>query len=132
MAVIFFFGFGFAALRNGGAIWASVTFSVAIISFSVAVIGAWSRKEKDRMSWRGFAIAAGVALSIWILTPHGMGSSQGPPRPLLFYLQPYVQPDATGGAKFIYFIQIATSLEIILLGLVGAFVGHFLALRESA
>jgi hypothetical protein len=131
MAVVFYFGIGFAALRNGGAIWASATFSVAIISFSVALIGACSHKGKARMSWGGFAIAAGVALTIWIITPHGVGSSQGPPRPLLFHLQPYVNPGAAGGSEFIYFSQIAKSLDIILLGLVGALVGHFLALKED-
>jgi hypothetical protein len=37
MAIVLFLGFGFAALRNADAFWASVTFSLAIISVSVAL-----------------------------------------------------------------------------------------------
>lgn len=39
MAIVLFIGFGFAALRNANALWTSATFSLAILTVSVALAG---------------------------------------------------------------------------------------------
>jgi hypothetical protein len=120
MAVVLFVGFGFAALRNANAFWSSATFSLAIITVSVAFVGACARKEGTRMSWAGFATAGGICLAIWLLTPTTVGSLNGPPRSLLYGLQGYLNPSASGGGPFIAYVQINNSLDVILLGLIGA------------
>ena len=61
MAVVLFIGFGFAALRNANGLWASATFSLAILTVSVAVAGACSRQGRARMPWAGFAVAGGLS-----------------------------------------------------------------------
>lgn len=129
MAVVLYFGFGFAALRNANAFWASATFSLAIISVSVALAGAYARKENDRMCWAGFATAGGARLAIWFLSPENVASLNGPPRPLLHQLQPYINPMASGGVDYIAYVQTCNSLDVILLGFVAAAMGHFVAAK---
>ena len=58
MAVILYVGFAFAALRNANDIWASATFSLAVVLVAVACAGAYARREKGYVSWAGFATAA--------------------------------------------------------------------------
>jgi hypothetical protein len=73
MAVVLFIGFGFAALRNADALWASAAFSLAILTVSVALAGACSRREAARMPWAGFAVAGGLRLVIWLSTSSTIG-----------------------------------------------------------
>jgi hypothetical protein len=127
MAVVVLVAFGFAALRNANAIWAGATFSLAIISVSVAFGGACARKEGARMPWAGFATAGGIRLAIWLSTPGTVGSLNGPPRPLLYGLQGYLNPSASGGGPFIAYVQISNSLNVIVLGLIAAVLCRFLA-----
>ena len=68
MVIVLFVGFGFAALHNANAFWAAATFSMAIISVSVAFMGACARKEGARMPWAGFATTGGIRLAIWLST----------------------------------------------------------------
>jgi hypothetical protein len=89
MAIVLYCGFGFAALRNANAFWASATFSLAIITVSVALAGAYARKE-GRTSWAGFATAGGVRLVIWLSTSGTVGLIYGPPRPLLCELLEHI------------------------------------------
>ena len=130
MAIVLYFGFGFAALRNADAVWASVTFSLAIITVSVALAGAFARKEEARMSWAGFAAAGGARLVIWISTPQTVGFLNGPPKTLLYNLQASINPMASAGGPLIAYTQICNSLDVILLGLVGAALGHLLAAKK--
>ncbi len=124
MAIILYAGFAFAALRNANAIWASATFSVAVVLVSVACAGAYTRKGTDRTSWTGFAAAGGIRLVVWLLSTDTIN---GPPRPLLYLLRAYID---YSGPYYLY-IQVCNSLDIILLGMVGAAIGHFVAAKED-
>ena len=131
MAVVLLVGFGFAALRNANPSWASATFSLAILAVSVALAGACSRKEGARMPWAGFAVAGGLSLVIWLCTSSTIGFVNGPPHPLLYRLQPYINPGASGGGPFIAYTQIAHSLDVVLLGGLGAIMGRLLAAKDE-
>ena len=131
MAVVFYVGFGIAALRNATAFWASATFSVAIISVSVAIAAAYAGEAKSRVTWAGFASAGGARLLIWLLTGQTIGSLYGPPRSLLHEFQPYINPTASGGAPYIAYTQICNSLDVILLGLMGAVISHLLTADDG-
>jgi glycerol uptake facilitator-like aquaporin len=123
MGIIFLMGFSFAALRNADRAWASASFSLAIVSVSVALAGALSRKGGARAPWSGFAFAGGASLLIRVLTAETVGSQNGPPRPILFIFQEHINPQASGGLALIAYTQTCNSLEAILLGLVGAVAG---------
>jgi hypothetical protein len=131
MAIIFYFGFGFAALRIGGAIWASLTFDLAIIAIAAAIVGAYAQKDKGRMTCAGFATAGAIRLAVWTFAHATVGSLYGPPHPFLYHLQEYINPMATGGGPLIWYSQIATSLDVLLVGLVGGLVGHFIAVKKD-
>jgi hypothetical protein len=131
MTIVLYVGFGFAALRNADAFWASATLSLAIVSVSVALAGAFARKNEARMSWAGFAFAGGACLVIWLSTSQTVGSLNGPPQPLLNRFQPFINPLASGGGAFIAFTQICHSLDVILLGLVGAALCRLLAVKND-
>jgi hypothetical protein len=83
------------------------------------------------MPWAGFAIAGGLCLVIWLSTSSIIGYLNGPPHPLLYTLQPYVNPAASGGGPFIAYTQISHSLDVILLGFLGAIIGRFLAPKDD-
>ena len=131
MALVFFVGVGFAALRNATPLWASAAYSLAIVSVSVAIVGAHARKGRARTPWAGFAIAGGASLVIRLLTHETVGSMNGPPRPLLYRLQGYINPMATGGGALIAYTQTCLALEAILLGLVGAVLGYLVAVEDD-
>jgi hypothetical protein len=131
MTFIFLLGFGFAALRNANPFWASASFSLAVIAVSVAVVGALARRGEARTSWAGFAIASGACLVIRISTHGTVGSLNGPPRPLLYALQQYVNPMASSGRELIAYAQTCLSLEVVLLGLAGAVLGHLVAVKDD-
>ena len=67
MTLILFVGLGFAALRNANPYWASGTLTLAIISILVALLGAFARTGKARMTWTGFAIFGWAYLLIDLL-----------------------------------------------------------------
>ena len=58
LAIVLFLGFGFAALRNADAFWASATYMLALLMVAVAPLGALTRKGRARMAWAGFAVFA--------------------------------------------------------------------------
>jgi hypothetical protein len=130
MAIVLYCGFGFAALRNANVFWAGATFDLAIITVSVALVGACVRKE-GRVAWAGFATAAGVRLVIWLSTPQTVGSLNGPPHSLFYGLQKYLNPMASGGIAFIAYTQICNSLDIVFLGFVAAALSRFLAMKAD-
>jgi hypothetical protein len=132
IAFVLFIGFGFAALRNADGLWASAAFSLAILTVSVALAGAWSREEATRMPWAGFAIAGGLRLLVWLLTSSTVGHLNGPPYPLVYRLGPYINPEAwVGGPLLIAYTQVSHSLDVILLGCFGAVIGRFLAAKDE-
>jgi hypothetical protein len=128
-------GFGFAALRIADPFWARATFSLAIITVSVALVGAYARNGKARMSWAGFATGGGASLVTWLSTVPIIGNLNGRPEPLLQALllkfQPYISPMASGGAALIHYTQISNSLDVILLGFVGAVVAQVVAVKDD-
>jgi hypothetical protein len=127
MAVVLLIGFGFAALRNANGLWASASFNLAILAVSVAVTGACSGQERARLPWAGFAVAGGLFLVIWLSTSSTIGSVNGPPYPMFYRLQSYVNPGASGGSRSIAYAQVSHSLDVVLLGCLGAIVGRLLA-----
>ena len=131
MAIVLYSAFGFAALRNADAFWASTTFSLTIISVSVALVGAFGSKKEARMTWAGFAVAGGVNLVIWLATSQTVGYLNGPPPALLYTLQPYINPTASGGASFIAYTQICNSLNVVFVGLVAAVLSRLVAVKND-
>jgi len=140
MALILYVGLGFAALRNADVFWASTTFTVAIITVSVALVGAIAREGKARMTWTGFAVFGWACLIIGLWPTRTVGTGFGlPPQvtpPLLmtwgvFCLQRHIQPISFDPNFFAAYVQISRSLEIILFGLVGAVVGCLVAVKDD-
>jgi hypothetical protein len=131
IALVLYLGFGFAALRNATALWASAALSLAVLTVSVALAGACSRKAAARMPWAGFAIAGGISLVIWLSTSSTIGYVNGPPHSFLYELGPYINPDASGGRPLIAYTQISHSLDAILLGCLGAIFGRLLAPKDD-
>src|SRR4051794_32547961 len=103
MAIVLFMAVGFAAPRNANDFWARATFTLAIITVSVALVGAFARKGEARMSWAGFAVFGFACLVIWLSTAKTVGSLSGPPRLLASWgfrhLGPYINPTAIRGGK---------------------------------
>jgi hypothetical protein len=139
MTVILLVGFGFAALRNANPFWASATYTIAIISILVALLCAFVRKGKARMSWAGLAVFGWAYFLIDLLPNRSVGSlGAGPiPWPSLLiewgtaYLQPYIHPWAPGTSEWVQYDQVSHSLGIILFGLVGAVLGGLVVPRDD-
>lgn len=192
MALVVFFAVAFAALRNATEVWASATFTVALVLIAVAPVCAFAGGGRARLAWAGFACVGWACLLVWLLRsppslalPPGVinvGGSRGgvgfgtpsatepiPLPPLLTEwglrrLQPApgpiprpapptsaappkgismrsttvamtsgatitarLSPAATRRLQSMYFLQVLRSLEILLLGLVGAFLARLLA-----
>jgi hypothetical protein len=132
MAIVLFVAVGFAALRNANAFWASATFSLAVVTVSVAFAGAFARTGAARTPWAGFATCGFACLVIWLSTPETVGYVSGPPRLSAFWgfrqLLPYINPTAQkGGEPYIHWVQVCNSLQVVLFGLVGAILGRLVA-----
>ena len=139
MAIVLFVGVGFAALRNADAFWASVTFTLALIAVSGAVVGAIVRKGAVRSTRVGFAVFGSAYLLVDLLPPRpvgGLGAGPIPwPSPLIEWatarLQPYVHPFAPMSTDWLPYDQVAHSLGVILFGLVGAILGRLVAVKDE-
>ena len=83
------------------------------------------------MPWAGFAVAGGLCLVVWLSTSETIGYVNGPPYPLLYELQPYLNPQASGGRPLIAYTQISHSLDVVLLGCLGAIMGRLLAAKDE-
>lgn len=82
MALIFGIAIGFAALRGGTVLWASVTFSLAVTLLTAAILGACVARGPSRLGWIGFALFGWVYLgAAFGPFPNGNGASI-PPLPL--------------------------------------------------
>jgi hypothetical protein len=135
MAIVLFTGFGFAALRNADAFWASATYTLALLMISVAPLGALTRKGRARMAWAGVAVFGWTRLLVGAL-PHFRDSvfGFGPiPSPGLLtesgyqYLLRYLLINPSLGHVD---AQVFCSLELILFGLVGALMGRLMAAKD--
>ena len=136
MATVLYVAVGFAALRNADAFWAGATFSLVILSVSVALAGALNCRGRARAAWAGFAAASLACLVIWFLARETVGFVTGPPRLFAFWgfhkLLPYVNPTASrGGEPYIYFVQVSNSLEAILFGMIGAFLSRLIPVKDE-
>jgi hypothetical protein len=56
MALVLFLALGFAALRNANELWASLSFTVAIVTIAAAPLLAWARTGRERLTWTGYAV----------------------------------------------------------------------------
>ena len=145
MGIVLYLGFGFAALRNADAFWASATYTLAIILIAVAFVGAFTRSGWARTPWVGFAVFGWTYLLIVHLPDWSIGGLGFGPiyKPLLLIewgtaqLQPYIKPlpQGMGGGAVSDFLmpyeQVSQSLGIILFGLVGAVLGRLLAANDE-
>jgi hypothetical protein len=144
MAIVLYVGFGFAALRNADDFWASVTFTLAIITVSVAFVGAFARKGRARTTWSGFAVfgLAYLIIGLWppLNVPTSVYFSFAPgqrPTPALLVdwglhrLQPYLHTLPPGAAGFIPYDQVSHSLGSIVFGLIGAVLGRLVAVKDD-
>jgi hypothetical protein len=134
MAVVLYVGFGFAALRNADELWASLTFTLAIITISTAFVGAFARKGRARTTWCGFAVFGVAYIVIALLPDRSFAGSVPIPWPILMielgmaYLQPYIHPLPPPWTEY---EQVSHSLGIILFGLVGAVLGRLVAVKDD-
>jgi len=134
MAVIIFIGFGFAAIRNANEIWASATYTLAVLMVSLATLGALARKGRARVMWAGFALFGWVRGLVGVL-PSIHTYQIGPiPAPELLtnrgfdFLREYLAMPR--GVVWVPF-QLGYSLDIILFGLIGCVAGRLLAAKDE-
>jgi hypothetical protein len=140
MAVVLYFGFGFAALRNANPFWASVSHTLAILLILAAVVGALAQRGVARLSWAGIAIFGWAYLLIELLPDRAVGSfGAGPipwPGPLIeigtAQLQPYIHPFARGSSDYVEYDQVSHSLGLILFALLGGMLGRIFARKARA
>ena len=139
MTLILLVGFGFAALRNANQLWASATYTIAIISILAALLFAFANKGKARMTSAGFAVFGWAYLLISLFPDRRFGSlgSVAIPLPNLIiewataYLQPYIHPLNPATSDWLQYKQVSHSLGIILFGLIGAVIGRLVAPRDD-
>lgn len=137
MAVVLYVGLGFAALRNADEFWASATFTLAILAVSAAVVGAVARKGQARLTWMGFAVFGWASLLIWLSTSQTIDNMvNGPPVPVMTWglrrLKLHInQTVPLGQATWMNYLQVCHSLEVILVGFVGAILGRFVAVQDD-
>ncbi|AGA26056.1 hypothetical protein [Singulisphaera acidiphila] len=145
MAFVLYFAFGFAALRNANAFWASATYTMAILLIAGALVGAITRRGSTRAPWVGFAVFGWTYLLIAHLPKWDVGGLGFGPidKPLLFIewgtalLQPHIRTLPLGmngeaaGNYLIAYEQVSQSLGIILFGIVGAILSHLLAVKDD-
>jgi hypothetical protein len=62
MAIVFFIGLGFAALRSASHLRASAVFTLTVAVLSAAILGAMARRGRARMTWAGFALFGWIYL----------------------------------------------------------------------
>jgi hypothetical protein len=134
MALVALVGFGLAAPHNADPFWASASFTIALGAFSIAPVGAFSRRGRARATWASFAIFGWAHLLVPPLPARETGGFRFGPIPwphsliksALAGLQPSIMsvpsgisPAATADLLVPY-DQVAHSLGVILFGLVGA------------
>lgn len=85
MALILIAAIGFAALRGGTVLWASVTFSVVVTMLSAAVLGACAARGPERITWIGFAFFGWVYLGAAFGPQSNGGTSIPPLLPMAAY-----------------------------------------------
>lgn len=94
MAIVLYFAFGLAALRYASVFWASATFTIAVTTLLVALVGAIVRTGEARTIWAGFAVFGSACLIIEWSHLEGM-SRHGRPLMLVAWgfrgLQSYLQ-----------------------------------------
>jgi hypothetical protein len=138
MAILLYLGFALAALRNADDVWASATYTLAIILIAAALVGAVVRKGGARTTWTGFAVFGWTYLLVVQLPPWdfgGLGFGPIKKRILLIelgiaHLQPYIYP-TLGRRELTQYEQVSYSLGIILFGLVGAVLSRLLATKDE-
>ena len=136
MALVLFLGLGLAALRNANGLWASLTYTVAIVMISAAPLGAAARRGNRRLRWAGFAVFGWIYVLIAQLpgmeAHFGRGRLQKPLLPIEWVIHeslPFIHPLATSATD--EYQQIAHSLGIIVFGLLGAITSRVIVPKDE-
>lgn len=88
MGLILLAGAGFAALRGGSALWASIIFSLAATLLAIAPLGIYAGRGAARLGWMGFASFGGLYFAVTFgPIPNGNGVS-APPFPTMLAYEP--------------------------------------------
>ncbi|AMV37814.1 hypothetical protein [Planctomyces sp. SH-PL62] len=134
MLFVFLSCFVLAALGNANDLWASLTFTLAILSVCTSAVAASVRK--DRAAWAGFALAGWAALLVWLLTSQAVGDIDGHPRPffalLAAHFRPQLNPAASGGSPLIHYRHVSQALDVMLTGFAGSLLARFIARADRA
>jgi MFS family permease len=127
LAAIIFCGVGLAALHSASALWASTLFTVVVIVFSAAILGAMASRGRHRLTWAGLAIFGWIYLAIafgpWPFNPDG-------PAPLLTVpLLDAIQDSVVSDGKTPYLArdhERPNEREMAIRGNVGPLVGNLM------
>jgi hypothetical protein len=136
MALVLFLGLGFAALRNANGLWASLSYTVAIVMISAAPLGAAARRGIGRLRWAGFAIFGWIYVLIaqlpYMEAQVDRDRLQKPLLPIEWAIDaslPFIHPSATFATH--EYQQIAHSLGIIVFGLLGAITSRVIVPKDE-
>lgn len=69
MAVVLLIGLGLAAQWNSNEVWASATYTLAIMGLATATISALTRRSTARLTWAGYAVFGWIDLLVGLLPP---------------------------------------------------------------
>jgi hypothetical protein len=91
MAAVLVLAVGFAALRAASALWASAVFTLTVILFAAAILGAVASRGPSRIAWLGFGVFGWTYLlaTFWLWpVPNGVTAPPFLTKALLDLFQP--------------------------------------------
>jgi hypothetical protein len=135
MAIVIGVAFSFAALRNADRFWADVTYALAVLSVSAALLGAIVRKGTTRLPWIGYAVFGWTYVLLDLLppwTPSGFGFERvARPNLMIMWAFGRLKPYVNTSPLLLTYDQVSYSLGMILSGLVGAVLARLLASKND-
>jgi hypothetical protein len=136
MGIVVFLALGFAAVRTANELWASLVYTVGIISIATALLIAFARAGRERLTWTGYAVFGWTYVVVDLLAPptiisYKFGLIRGPK--LVFFqviqlLERFILPSL--GFDVVH-EHVCHSLGIILFGVLGAIAGRFIPLKDD-